>query len=36
MSLVTEILNTWDISSEDSLARARETPQATAQDEKAM
>ena len=35
-SLVIEILSTGDISSEDSFARASETPLATAQEEKAM
>jgi hypothetical protein len=35
-SLVTEILSTGDISSGNSFARASETPQAAAQDEKAM
>src|ERR1700733_14321145 len=33
-SPVTEILSTGDISSEDSFARASETPQTTAQEEK--
>jgi hypothetical protein len=35
-SLVTEILSTGDVSSEDSFARASEMPQTTAQEEKAM
>jgi hypothetical protein len=35
-SLVTEILSTGDVSSEDFFARASETPQTTAQEEKPM
>jgi hypothetical protein len=35
-SLVTKILSTGDISSEDFFARASEMPQAAAKDEKAM
>jgi hypothetical protein len=35
-SLVTEILSTGDVSSEDSFARASDVPQTTAQAEKVM